>query len=759
MARHINPKNLQDTAIAPYNFVPLPNAPLIVEDGVEAEGAKVKPWTMHDRFAPGLRSGVIDLTVETLTPLYIRGAVRKDAKGNWDKRDSRLREEPFLTPDGRPAIPGSSLRGMTRNLFEIISFSKIEPVSTEKPFYRSVGNDRLGDLYRLRMIPNNTKPDGGFLRKNGGEWHIECCDVYRVPHPLLSQHRVFIPQRPNEYPDSKYQYRACKIKVEDQNNVTAIAFENIETLGPPWKTAVLVLTGPAVKKKAEFALVSSGAARSITVPEAMIERFHDEDQITQWQQRAFSGKDRKPKGGLADGDAVFYLLDDALKSDENPEGLVFFGRAQMFRLPYDVTPFEMLPKAQRVPGLDMAQALFGRVGQHGADKGKTTKGRLRFEDAVADTPAAACLGAPRVPQILGSPKVTTFQHYLTQDGSKDAKNRTTYFSKDRTTLRGHKLYWHRDAEWQSKVKPEEVRNHPEKKTQNTIIQPVRKGTRFTGRIHFENLAPAELGALLHALDLPQDCAHKLGMGKPLGLGSVRITPVLQLLDVNARYASWADTGVRSSDGQEFKEAFERFILCHAGKTQETLMDGQSGLRKIARLDALFHMLGWDKKPSAAATRYMTVEREDVNRFGDKNEYKRRAVLPSPHHVAGVQEPPWVQDPPVAAEVPKEQRKKSAREEGRRPPEQYREAVQAPKYMPPQQRSGPRPVQQGQSDREGILEPIDGVWQARFEGEAQAAVVINPDKIPGDTSPGARAKFLIQTKKGQVFKVRFDGLAK
>lgn len=756
MARHINPNNLQDTAIAPYNFVPLPNKPLIVENGLEVENAKVMPWNMHDRFAPGLCSGVIDLTVETLTSLYIRGAARKDAKGQWDKRESRLREEPFTTPDGRPAIPGSSLRGMVRNLFEIISFSKVEPVSTEKPFYRSVGNDRLGDLYRLRMIPNNTKPAGGILRKNGGQWHIECCDVYRVPHHLLP-HEVIIPKNPNEYPDGKYQYRPCKIKGENERDVTAIAFEKIETLGPPWKAAILVLTGPAVKKKAEFALVSSGAARSIRVPEDMIERFHDEDQITQWQQRAFTGKIRKPKGGLAEGDAVFYLLDKSFESEENPQGLVFFGRAQMFRLPYDVTPFDMLPKSQRVPGLDMAQALFGRVGQHGQDKGKTIKGRLRFEDVVADCPAGGCLEAPGVPEILGSPKVTTFQHYLTQNGTQDAKNRTTYFEKDHTTLRGHKQYWHRDTEWKSRVSPDEVRKHPDRNTQNTIIQPVRKGTPFTGRIHFENLAPVELGALLYALQLPAGYAHKMGMGKPIGLGSVRITPVLRLLDVNARYASWSMSGFRKSDGQEFKDAFAQFILRHAGDTQETLLESQSGLRKIARIDALFHMLSWDKKPPAAETRYMVIQNGKVERFGDRNEYKKRAVLPTPHHVAGAQEPPWTPDPPVAVEVPKEQRKKEPR---KNPQDGARQTRPAEKYAPPPlppQRSGPKPVQQGQSDREGILKRDGDTWVAHFEGESQAALVLQAEKIPGGTEPGAKAKFYIHTKNKQAFKVRFDRL--
>ncbi len=41
-------------------------------------------------------------------------------------------------------------------------------------------------------------------------------------------------------------------------------------------------------------------------------------------------------------------------------------------------------------------------------------------------------------------------------------------------------------------------------------------------MRFENLADAELGLLLYALAPSEEYHHKLGLGKPLGLGSVKI---------------------------------------------------------------------------------------------------------------------------------------------------------------------------------------------------------------------------------------------
>lgn len=48
------------------------------------------------------------------------------------------------------------------------------------------------------------------------------------------------------------------------------------------------------------------------------------------------------------------------------------------------------------------------------------------------------------------------------------------------------------------------------------------GIVFTGRIRFENLNSTELGILLMALQLQEDCFHHIGMAKPYGFGRVKI---------------------------------------------------------------------------------------------------------------------------------------------------------------------------------------------------------------------------------------------
>jgi hypothetical protein len=107
MIRHVNPPQNRRSQ-APYNFVPLPNAVLWAP-------ACARSAAEHfDQFIEDAHSGYIDLEITAKTPLYIRGPARKQDDA-WDSREVRFRLEPYLDPQGRPVIPGSSLRGAIRD--------------------------------------------------------------------------------------------------------------------------------------------------------------------------------------------------------------------------------------------------------------------------------------------------------------------------------------------------------------------------------------------------------------------------------------------------------------------------------------------------------------------------------------------------------------------------------------------------------------------------------------------------------------------
>lgn len=69
------------------------------------------------------------------------------------------------------------------------------------------------------------------------------------------------------------------------------------------------------------------------------------------------------------------------------------------------------------------------------------------------------------------------------------------------------------------------------------VKPVAAGQRFRFHVDFDNLSREELGALCYALQPNATFHHKLGMGKSIGLGTVRIDPQsIQYVDRQRRYA-------------------------------------------------------------------------------------------------------------------------------------------------------------------------------------------------------------------------------
>lgn len=79
-----------------------------------------------------------------------------------------------------------------------------------------------------------------------------------------------------------------------------------------------------------------------------------------------------------------------------------------------------------------------------------------------------------------------------------------------------------------------VNTHPDQKCK---ISPVRDGVSFYFHVDFINLTDEELRLLCYALAPSSAFMHKIGMGKPIGLGSVKITPEgLFLIDRAIRYS-------------------------------------------------------------------------------------------------------------------------------------------------------------------------------------------------------------------------------
>ena len=134
---------------------------------------------------------------------------------------------------------------------------------------------------------------------------------------------------------------------------------------------------------------------------------------------------------------------------------------------------------------------------------------------------------------LSSPQPTFFQFYLINN-RKGAENTRTYDNENITI--GRKEYLNHAANM--------LDYQDETKTNlNSTITPLKKDSEFQFRIDFNNLNNYEFGLLLYSLNMKYDnrkVGFKLGMGKPLGLGSVEVeSAAVKLINYEKKYQSLA----------------------------------------------------------------------------------------------------------------------------------------------------------------------------------------------------------------------------
>ncbi|MBK9404463.1 MAG: TIGR03986 family CRISPR-associated RAMP protein [Ignavibacteria bacterium] len=533
-----------------------------------------------DKYHTERITGYIGLSITTLTPMYIRD--NKDL--NVD--ENTINSDFFSPANGKLRMPGSSFRGMLRNLVEIVSFGKFGNFDDKRLYMRGFADKTLGKEYRAYNMSAFSagrvtyNMNSGLLLKNGNQYVIK--DSGKPAQVTKENSKIKIGSSGTEF------------------NFYDVGNEYIVVPGKMSKDRDWVITKPV-----------SGCKEIVLLKMDIDDYKNDENRTDRVN---LLEKLSSMKGGVP----CFYIQ----WKDENNTTRTTFGHTGMFRLPYRRTIGEHIPdvlKDKKV--LDIAEAIFGNETRF--------SGRIFVEDSFChNSNKSEILIGETHPKILSGPKPTTFQHYLTQisEDVRELKHYNPDSEEKLSAIRGNKLYWHK-AESEGWKETNQV---SESDKQHTKINPVRKDTIFTGRIRFDNLSDVELGALLFALDLPKGCLHKIGMGKPLGLGSIKITPTLHLSDREKRYtdlfAEWSENFKELNEDNntinDFKNKFAEYVLKQLnGDSEEYTF---KNLWDEDRMKELKRMLDWENKPGKDLTRYMTIQPE--------NEFKNRPVLPRPTDV-------------------------------------------------------------------------------------------------------------------------------
>lgn len=619
------------TALAPYNFVPLNNRVItLFQDEVLPQ----------DRYYSNRYTGYIELEIMNKTPLYIRGKDKDNPK--------------FFNPTGQIAIPGSSLRGMIRSLVEIVTNGKFLQFDDKRLYYRA-----LADVTNLRKEYNDNMSLWDRFTKSS---------QYKMKAGILKKINQFeyeiIPV--GEYKKGFYQikkYEAEK-RVRDYLKVPYKPFNFYE-----FKDEYIVVSGDMQNKKNDWIVKKqTGNPKSIELIE---------EDINDYRFDSNKAYDILVDNRINKGYPIFYVEYETYDKESNLViKRISFGHTPMFRLAYKTTIGEHIPEElQKEPiivfdekvnkvieanGLDYANAMFGFVNSKNknSDAVKALSGRLFFTDAMIENMSDA-VTEKKVPKILSGPKPTTFQHYLEQNDKqefdvdnkgREVRDRNHYNSevgdqkKHPASIRGYKLYWHKNINQNSTEAFEEKSDEIVQKIQSgedkqhTYIETIKIGNTFKGKIHFENLSDKELGALLFVLDLPEGCCHKIGMGKSLGLGSIHIKPTVYFSDRKDRYSSLQSEwkSLEKLDKQmftELKKKFEEDMIFELRR--QNYFENKESYWDYERMQELKELLDFENKPSNFRTRYMEIQRktgEIVPKTGRErivNEFSKRPILSQP----------------------------------------------------------------------------------------------------------------------------------
>jgi CRISPR/Cas system CSM-associated protein Csm3 (group 7 of RAMP superfamily) len=611
-------------ATAPFNFA-----------AIHEQLVTHKNDITQDRFYNELLSGYIDLEITTLTPFFTRGSKEKNF---------RIGEH--------YAIPGSTLRGMLRSLCEQLSFGKMvskRHFQDKHLYFRAFADKHkpLREYYKQKIV---AEPQAGYLYfdNTNEQYYIKPAMGFSEINDITKEFTYVV----------------------DGQNVKIYSGKILDKYKNPIKQINWLIHSPSYEDPIE-------------VDESVIEEYQNDkmrngrvpDLLKIARKREFKNVE------LRHGAPVFYEVDDY-------GNVVSFGHTKYYRIPYVSSISDNIPEEiQNNYELDYADSIFGgELLKDDPEQNKPQKllrvGSVYCEDCVSYDNIAT---QKTILNILSSPKPTSFNLYKNKesDGSPSDWDYEGY-------IRGHKHYWHRIVnpqtlheakiikikknDWLNYLKNKKIKTNfnfnkekgffiiqngltgfsseqinvlcdffnlskeEEKKyevtskPQNTLVEVLPAKIKFSGRIRFENLNNKQLGLLLMALDLPKGCAHKLGMGKPHGMGSIQIIPSVFIIDRKKRYESLFDstrnfyTAQMQSDFKTLEDIrleFANDIACQLNKNNLNnivefwnLHLKLQDLKNLLTLKPVANEEKWIKQ-----TEYMSLDT-----------FRQRPVLPYPDEV-------------------------------------------------------------------------------------------------------------------------------
>jgi len=545
----------------PYHFVPL------------SDWVYMPDWAhlvSHDvPFTDGF-SGFVEYKLTNATPLCVGGEQKQDGDGPTKVMWAR-------DPLGTPVIPGSSIKGMLRNVLEIATFGKLKQIEDSRFSFRDVS---AKSNYLQNVIGKNDVISG-WVKYNAHKeiWEFRSCRNAKLKFRDLND--LLKLKLKDEQPAVK-KYQQVQLNQQVFANISLPRGKGENCWAEQLSTAAqedlaaghVVFTNKKVTTKQSedyefcyffYEMAKEAQYGDVTTLVNQLFASHDADLVKYMKQQPNSQK----------GFPVFMLYD---KGSKRPHS---FGFAKMPRVSYKNSIHELVNKAtiahQSDEFFDLSELMLGTL----REEGYGLKSRVSFADA---NPAQPKQLKPyfSTTLVLNGPKPTFGPAYLEQTPSAIKYND---YDNDASRLNGWKRYVSKKPEHaQLAAQP-----LSDKDKVSCLLELLPEATEFTGKIVFHNLKAVELGALLWILEFEQQqgCYHGLGHGKPFGAGAVQLNVTRHQFKANATQTEPTIADLK----QQFVTEMTKACTDWANKPQIKYLLAMAKLETNADYDASYMALG------------------------------------------------------------------------------------------------------------------------------------------------------------------------
>jgi len=547
----------------------------------------------HSRYRKAAYHGQITCTLTTETPVFI-GGQRYEAAS--DQHPARV--APYEL-DGQPTIPATTLRGMISSVAEAASHSAMRVLAVDTHMsYRKTPARALKGVGQVVESGDDffIKP---LSQTQGNKFKLRTADTVRLDQEEITLKQLankegtameryyyrddHFPGRgiPNFFTENGPGRIRGKFRVMDASRR---GFPNAG------KHRDFFIDIPESEEKLQLPPNVIGRFHALVDSIDETQNKSDTEEYMLLPYHPLGTRRNLDRNGLGhklrikDGDLVFYrqqggqvteISFSAIWRDGPRKEDGDLAALQDFFDDEEVLPFHhnrhLLSPAERVFGFVEERPTKEEKEDEGKEeKGKDTPatayaGHMRFGEACWDGSLPKDADSPYMDEvtlkILDSPKPPSPALYFRpKTGSNEHKE--GYIEKQRLNPgdhcpQGRKFYIHHRKQdidkdrhcgsaarelWETcwdestNYKNLEEREKKGRLKQKTRITPLREGLKFTFCVDFDNLDDYELGMLLYALCPNKEFRHKIGMGKPLGLGTVMLTiESVETIDRRTRY--------------------------------------------------------------------------------------------------------------------------------------------------------------------------------------------------------------------------------